>query len=440
MIKNYKIHLGDQVLVVGIEETGVTPPVDDPPIITDPPVPPIISTGFKVGVNGFPWFPLRLLNDIGMKWVRCYVASGWIWQPKGLFIQPMFQAETNEAHGLDDYLSKAKQFGINPLLTIHQTPEWYRNTGRGDGNNDYAPVLKGANRKDPKSYKDYASMLFQVTARYGRVKHNDSVLKVDNTARWSGDIVNVKKSGLDLLTYIECWNEPDKWWKIGSPEAEAYFQPEETASMMSACYDGHEGSLGVGIGIKTADPSMKVVMPALTDFDLSYLMKMSEWFKANRKDKKFPCDILSIHHYSNFGNKLNQIPPQWINSGACLPKDDKNFDSIKEVIAFAKTESKPLWVSEFGADKKAPSMMHSKGVGISDEQFQSDIIIETIKAYKALGIDGVFVFNCTDENSGVDGGQFETCGIFSSESTGYKSTIASNSLKQYIQTINKINN
>lgn len=412
--------------------TGNITITESEPVVVDPPPPPINDDGFKVGVNGFPWMPLRLLQSIGMKWVRCYVASGWIWRPNGLFIQPMFQAETQETHGLDDYLRRAKEMGINPLLCIHQTPEWYRNTGRGDGNNDYAPLKAGARRDDPASYKDYASFLFQVAARYGRVKLPDSTLRVDTTPRWSGDIANEKKSGLDLLSYMEPWNE-EKWWKKGTPESEAYIEPEAMAALMSACYDGHEWALGSGAGIKGADPSMVVVMPGITDFDLPYMQKMNAWFLENRKDKKWPCDVINVHHYSNRGNKRGQYPAQWENEGACSPVDDAGFITIVDVVDFASKLTKKVWVTEFGADKVAPSMMLANGGLITNEMFQAEIIIESIKAYKAAGVDAVFVFNGIDDYGSDDGGQFETCGIFSSQATGYKPFIAAKELKAYLE-------
>lgn len=420
IMEKYRIKIGDQSFVVELEKIGT----DDPLIIDPPPD----NTGFKVGVNSFPWFPLSKLHDIGMKWQRCYVASGWIWQPGGLAVQPMHQAETAETHGIDDMLDRAKGYGINTLLCIHQTPEWYRNTGRGDGNNDYTPCKAGANRKDPASYKDYAAFLFQVAARYGRVKHPDSSLTISIIPRWTGDVLNVKKSGLDLLNYIECWNE-EKWWKNGTTEQEAYLEPETMAALMSACYDGHEGALGAGIGIKTADPSMVVVMPGLSDFAIEYCEKMDKWFRENRKDKAWPCDIYNYHHYSNRGNKAKEYPPKWVESGACMPKDDANFQTVKELI---EPNGKKVWITEFGADKKAPSGMHAKGVGLSDEQFQADIIMASIEAYKAAGVDAVFIFNSPDENSGTNGGQFLTSGIFTSQSDGYKATKASEALRAYL--------
>jgi hypothetical protein len=420
-----QITIPAQSIEIDIEAT--TDPVNPPP------PPPVDTTGFKVGSCTFPWFPQSRFADIGLKWQRVYCSSGWIWRPDGIAVQPMHQAETEENHGLDDMLTKAKSFGINTLLCCHQTPEWYRNTGRGDGANDYAPVKAGANLFNPGSYKDYAEMLFQISARYGRVKHQDSSLRVDTNPRWSGDVLNVKKSGLDLLAYLEIWNEPDKWWKIGTPESDAYFAAEETAAFMSACYDGHEGRLGAGVGIKTADPSMQVVMPGITDFNPAYIAKMDTWFKANRIDKGWPCDYLNFHHYSNRGNKKDQYPAQWVQEGACLPKDDANFVSVRGSVDFAASMGKKCWVTELGADKRSPSGMTAVGVGKLNEAFQAEIIIESIKAYKLAGVDAVFVFNSCDENSGTDGGQYESSGIFTSQMDGFKPTAASEALKAYLK-------
>lgn len=420
-----QITIPAQSIEIDIEAT--TDPVNPPP-------PPVDTTGFKVGSCTFPWFPQSRFADIGLKWQRVYCSSGWIWRPDGISVQPMHQAETGETHGIDDMLTKAKSFGINTLLCCHQTPEWYRNTGRGDGANDYAPVKAGAKREDPVSYKNYAEMLFQVAARYGRVKHQDSSLRVDTTPRWSGDVLNEKKSGLQLLTHMEPWNE-EKWWKNGTPEQEAYFEPETMAAFMSACYDGHEGRLGAGVGIKTADPSMQVVMPGLSDYAINYETRMTTWFSQNRTDKSWPCDIMNWHHYSNRGNKAGQYQAQWVADGACLPKDDANFDTVKDRVRRSADIGKKVWITEFGADKRSPSGMTAVGVGKSNEAFQAEIIIESIKAYKLAGVDAVFVFNACDENSGADGGQYESSGIFTSQADGYKPTPASEALNAYLKPV-----
>jgi len=352
----------------------------------------------RIGTNTFPWVPLSKLSPFGT--VRVYFAAHWGWRPGGLAIQPMHQAETQETHGMDEYLERCKSANITPLMCIHQTPEWYSPTGRQDGGSDIAPNKPGTIRTDPKSYSDYAAFLWQVTARYGRKAWPESALRVDRTPRWSGDILNDKKSGLGLLKYIECWNETDKWWKIGTPE---YFTPPEAAALMSACFDA----------IKEADPSMQVVMPGLTDFNMDYLRQMDAWFTVNRPKKDWPCDIMNFHHYSHLGNKKGQFPPYWFDSGACAPDKDQNFSTVAEVVAFANALGKKVWITEFGCDTRPPSWMHVQG----GEQAQGALLTATYKAYFDAGIERCYMFNSVDEY-GI--GLYQSSGILSSEANGFK--------------------
>ena len=65
--------------------------------------------------------------------------------------------------------------------------------------------------------------------------------------------------------------------------------PVEQAALLSACYDGHEGTIGNRkdiVGIRTADPSMPVSMGGLagaTRLALDNVWIMREWFAANRE-------------------------------------------------------------------------------------------------------------------------------------------------------------
>jgi hypothetical protein len=124
---------------------------------------------------------------------------------------------------------------------------------------------------------------------------------------------------------------------------------------------------------------MVVVMPGLSDFAFDYASKMGDWFSKNRKDGKWPCDIINYHHYSNTGNKLKQYPPQWKDNGACLPADDENFVSVRNIVYGANFAGKKVWITEIGADTLAPSMMLANGVGKSHEDFQAEIITESLK-------------------------------------------------------------
>ena len=384
--------------------------------VVDPPDPVEPSKVDGFGSNTFPWVPLDKLSMFST--LRCYIASGWIWRPNGLFSQPMFQAETEVAHGLDDYFQAAKDRGIDILPCINQTPDWYAGTSVGFGSNDHPPIKPGKDRNDPKSWADYAEFWFQFCARYGSRKHPDSALQVDTTPRWNGDIPNVKKSGLGLIKCVEIGNEMDIWWAKGTNR---YLEPEGHAAMLTA----------VITAIKRADPDMVVVMGGLTGFDLPYLKAMDKAFKT--LGAQWP-DVINVHHYSHEGNQAKQWPPTWWNSGACYPSEDKDFLTVVEIVAFAKALNRPVWCTEFGADTRGPSWMHIRGekYGLSDEEAQGQLIAKAFRAYKEFGVARSYVFTACNEPGSDNGGLWLNCGFMTNEQTGFQDKPAKAAIKKLI--------
>src|SRR5690606_3381691 len=111
---------------------------------------------------------------------------------------------------------------------------------------------------------------------------------------------NQKKIGLGLIQYIECNNEPDRWWK----GAKAQQSAEEYAANLSAFYDGHKGALGAGVGVKNADPSMRVAMGGLAYSDLYLIRMMVACCETSRgytsAGSIVLCfDVINYHHYWN---------------------------------------------------------------------------------------------------------------------------------------------
>lgn len=382
---------------------------------------PPAQTGFRIGCNTFPYTPLSLYSDIGMKTVRAYCPWHWFGRPGGeLYVEPMYQAWTPECSGLDDFLAKCKAKNIDPLLCFNQTPEWLRNTGNGNGGNDYPPTKAGADLLKGESYKEYADFLFQIAARYGRVKHPESALKVNQVQQYNNQPINQKRTGLALLNMIEVGNEVDHWFE--GFDNEKYMDAEEHAAMLSVCYDA----------IKRADPDMIVVMGGITDFNPWYLKRMNEWFVKNRPDKKFAADVINVHHYSNFKNKPGTLKPDWIQDGACYPEEDGNFGAINEVVALAKSWGKIVYVTEFGADTKQPSQMYAPPrAGMTSEDVQAEIIVRTFRAYKAAGVSAAYVFTGPDGSSGSNTGQFSRSGIFTAKPE-YKKKAAYEAIRKLI--------
>jgi len=113
-------------------------------------------------------------------------------------------------------------------------------------------VVYGADKTKPASYIDQAKLAFQFAARYGSNKTvNPALLSVNSKTRWTGDPANTIRIGLDLVKYMECNNEPDRWWK----GREAYQTGREYAANLSAFYDGHLNTMGLGVGVKMLTPT-----------------------------------------------------------------------------------------------------------------------------------------------------------------------------------------
>lgn len=387
-----------------------TDTVTIPPVIVDPGQPiPTSGLAEKIGLDVFPWTGLQRVKDMGITRVRPYVPLHWIFTAKGFYGEPFYQAYTNEAPGLDTYLAQAKSLGIDVLLCANQTPEWMRPTGNGNGGNDYPPIKAGANRLDPKSYEasGVADCFFQLAARYGRVKHSDGELRVDQTPQYPNQPLNQKKSGLDLLKRIEIQNELDHWFE--GFQSEKYLKPQEHAALLVA----------VVKAIRRGDPSFEIYMGGITDFQLDYLKTTYATFVALWPEGKDYFPHINVHHYSNILNKPGSDKPTWAWDGGCYPEDDPAFSQIYQIVAWAKSIGKKCIVTEFGYDKKAPSMMHIVGKGISDAQAQAQGIVKTYRAYLTAGVDAAYCFEAADEPHGLNGGQFATCGILGRQLDGF---------------------
>lgn len=353
----------------------------------------------KIGANSFHWVPVNTIGEI--PWVREYQYWSWMEAAEGINTFEPAGADAN----YDAHYDLLKQNGIKPIACINTTPTWLNDYPAGTSwNFDHKPKPFGSDGTDPNSYKAIARFVFQLAARYGRAEVSHSLLTIDTST-------NTKKSGLNLLEYIEIWNEPDKWWA----GAEAKFSPEEYAAMLSACYDGHEGTLGTGHGIKNADPTMKVIMGGLTNFDTEYITRMNDWFKSNRNDQEFCSVVLNFHHYSNSTTSIKTIG---LVEGIS-PEEDNLRDKIKAALDFrdAHFPGMPVWLTEIGYDTTA-SPQAAKPIGNATiEQTQARWLVRTLLECIAAGIDRTFIYNLTDVGGGV--GLYQSCGLVGLDSQNY---------------------
>ncbi|MCX2574868.1 hypothetical protein [Pedobacter sandarakinus] len=293
-------------------------------------------------------------------------------------------------HGDWDYdkiYQQMKAAGKFVLLDLKGCPNWLLASYPADKRDaENVPAPYGLDRSDPASYIKQARAGFQLAARYGSNKDIDkALLLIDGSTRWRDDPQNIAKTGLNLITYIECDNERDKWWK--GPLAQQ--SPEEYAANLSAFYDGHKGKLGKGIGVKTADPNMLVVMGGIAEAKPDFVRKMVEWCAKNRGMKAngqidLCFDIINYHHYSNDAYRNNG------NATVGVAPEQSNLAEVAAAfVKYAKTVNGglPVWITETGFDVGEHTSQRAISIGNkSAQQTQADWNLRTALLYSRSGL------------------------------------------------------
>jgi hypothetical protein len=192
---------------------------------------------------------------------------------------------------------------------------------------------------------------------------------------------------------MENWNEPDKWWK----DRAACFSPLELAAMCSADYDGHRRTMGRTVGVKNADPNMKLVIGGLARPEIEYLKAMRLWAEFHRNGE-FPTDVINLHHYSNDVGGQGGQPTTGIS-----PEADGLRERFQRVVAWRDRflPGKEVWVSEFGYDTNPQSPQRAPALGAADaEEVQGRWIVRSYLALAAAGVDRAQLFMLRDVNAG----------------------------------------
>lgn len=359
-----------------------------------------IPFGNVMGINGFDWEYTNGTTFNSEKFELIKTFTG--------FRQYLDWGRVEEREGFyrfsyDEIYAKNKEHGILSLPCLQIIAGWFRAKyypDEFDPNNayaslrDYIMVPKGANKLDPASYADFARLGFQVAARYGKNKDvNPSLIKA---VTW-GDRPDIK-IGLGTLEYVECSNEPDKNW--AGPNGQQ--TPEEYAAQLSAFYDGHMGTLGEGVGVKSADPSMKVVMAGIASPDVEWVNRMIAWCKENRiKDGNYTLcfDVINYHEYAAVRDGQYWNNPDLTKNHGIAPELSSAGRIATEFINLSNAQAGGLevWVTECGYDVNEKSIMRALPVGKkSTVETQADWILRTSLLYARVGISRVFYYMLND--------------------------------------------
>jgi hypothetical protein len=312
----------------------------------------------------------------------------------------------------DIIYERCKQDGVLVLVDLKNSPDWMTVTYPASSrDNENAPAPYMQSLSDPASYADQARTAFQFAARYGYNKNvNKALVKVNTKKRWPDDISNKVKIGMELIKYMECGNERDRWW---GPD-ETHQNPEEYAANMSAFYDGNVGKLGPNAGVKTADPNMQVVMGGLASADINYVQRMVNWCKKNRGYRKdgsinLCFDVINYHLYSNNGDvrihkrATTGIAPELSDAGSIANAFVKLANSLPQ--------HPEVWLTETGYDINQESYQKAESIGKKTVlENQADWILRSSLLYIRYGIKRLFFYQLFDDHAGGTS-QYATSGL-----------------------------
>jgi endoglucanase len=352
------------------------------------------------GINAFEWdfeAPTRSdmldsnrLNVIkNFKGFRHYMDWQKLEAEEGTYA---FNPTNNGSWNYDTIYQWCKNQNITVLACLKTIPEWMEHTyPEAERNNENTPMRYGKNPSEPASYIEQARAGFQFAARYGSNKHIDPKLiplKKDNQLR----------IGLNTVEYIECDNERDKWWK----GRKAYQTGREYAANLSAFYDGDQHKLGQGVGVKTADSNMKVVMAGLAAPTTEYVRGMVDWCKEFRGYKSdgsvnLAWDVINYHYYANDASidptaqQTTGIAPELAGTAACA--------ATFIAVASNCCKGMPVWVTEAGYDINEGSIQRAPAIKKrTAEETQADWTLRTSLLYAATGVQQLFFYELTDDN------------------------------------------
>lgn len=342
-----------------------------------------------------------------------------------------FNPAHNGGWNYDTIYNRCHARHIEVLVCLKTIPKWMEDTYPTDQrNNENVPCRYGRNPSDPASYIEQARAAFQFAARYGSNKSVDrQLVKVNTTPRWTGDAINQVRIGLGTVAYLECDNERDKWWKGHAAQQSA----EEYAANLSAFYDGDKGKLGPGVGTKTADPAMQVVMCGLARPDTNYLRGMIEWARAHRGYRKdgsidLPWDIINYHYYCNDANGTNR--EQTTGVAPELTGTENTADAFI-TIAHEYAKDMPVWVTETGYDINPQSTQRAvPAAGQTALQAQAAWILRTSLLFSQTGVQKVFFYQLCDDNA-TSTIRYGTSGLVNADRTPRPAAIYLQQLSEY---------
>jgi hypothetical protein len=350
---------------------------------------PLIDVKQLLGSNGFFW---EDPNNVGIFTnYRLFSEMQWFfYDGKKLMVSPSSSGGVHMKNQLNSFKSK----GTESVVVLQKSPNYIMNKSATEHDGQYKPIDSSiTDYGNPTNWLEISQAYYRIAGYLGSTQIPNSDMNFHTMPQWPGQVVNVAESGMNLANWMEVLNEPDKNW--GTPVAAAYFSPYTLASLMSAAYDGHQGTMPKA-GIKTADPNMKVAMGGLYKLQYEYIKAMHEWAKANRTDGKFPADAINFHHYNNNDNTGGQGS----GTSSVHPEAGQLITQLQQVVDYRNKylPDVEIWLSEWGmstnmGNLKVPTLA-SYG---TREDVQGAWMIRTYLTLMKMNIDKSYMYATEDE-------------------------------------------
>ncbi len=265
-----------------------------------------------------------------------------------------------------------------------------------------SPALEGMDKTDPNAYVMYSELIYQTALRFG----NNPLNTEDLIYTTSGGT----RMNLDYITWIEAGNEPNGEGNDG-------FTPYELAALTSCAYDGHVNTVKTesksGVGIKNADPNMKLAMAGLAGIQTRYIKSMVFWMENNRSDGKVAMDAFNVHTYCK---KLISFNGYRVYVGVC-PEIGGITDEVKELCEYRDKYYPDIevWVTEFGWDTntsyETENACHPYA-NFTARQLQAMWLVRAYFMFASVGVDRAAMYMIRDEGDEATGiGKYGTSGV-----------------------------
>jgi hypothetical protein len=250
-------------------------------------------------------------------------------------------------------------------------------------NNDSKDMPIGADSTSMEAWKPVYNTYYGLAAKLG---HNKKAVLDDYTFRNTPPGV-----GLGLIDEIEIGNEDDARWA----------GPLRFHNPIVKLMKLRQGYLGV----KAADPNMKVISGALTGIDTSYLKAMYLVQLMRYGSKSLPLDVIAINEYAT--NAGGQHGPT---SDGISPEQFRMYEKLKGLINVRNRyyPGKPVYLTEFGYDVHDGSNYDVPVIkGQSREQTKAYWMIRSMEITAAARISKYYQYS----QRNIPGADFGTTGF-----------------------------